>query len=146
MKRFLLLTEALRYSAQMKTITLTCTSRPSDFLPPNSLFYSADLCLQLTPVQSFNISGQKNTQTQPPNNNCENKRATELAESQGQLQSLIKQGIMGLYGDYHYRPLYESSTNIFVPLSSCSMILCGLHVAAGHEAAFIKSILQSYPF
>lgn len=33
-----------------------------------------------------------------------------------------------------------------VPLSSYSMILCGLHVAAGHEAAFIKSILQSYPF
>lgn len=33
-----------------------------------------------------------------------------------------------------------------VPLSSCSTILAGLHVAAGHEAAFIKSILQFYPF
>lgn len=58
---------------------------------------------------------KKITQTEPPNNNCENKRATELAESQGRLQSLIKQGIMGLYGDYHYRPLCESSTNIFCP-------------------------------
>lgn len=57
--------------------------------------------------------GQKKNKWHP-NNNCENKRATELVESQGQLQSLIKQGIMGLYGDYHYRPLHESSTIIFL--------------------------------
>lgn len=94
-----------------------------------SLFHSSDWRLQLTLVKSFSLSGQENTQTLPPNNNCENKRATELAESQGQLQSLIKQGIMGLYGDYHYRPLYESSTNIFCPpelmLNDSLRITCG---------------------
>lgn len=84
-------------------------------LSPNSSFYGWDLRLKLTPVEHFDISGQKITQSEPPNNNCENKRATELAESQGQLQSLIKQGIMGLYGDYHYRPLCQSSPNIFCP-------------------------------
>lgn len=82
-----------------------------------------------SPLTSFSTSGQKITPTEPPNNNCENKRATELAESQGQLQSLIKQGIMGLYGDYHYRPLYESSTNIFCPpelvLNDSLRITCG---------------------
>lgn len=128
-KRFLLVTEALCYSAQMKTITLTWMSRQSVFLLSYSLFYGRNLCLKLTPVQSFNISGQKITQTEPLNNNCENKRATELAESQGQLQSLIKQGIMGLYGDYHYRPLYEPSTNIFCPpelmLNDSWRITCG---------------------
>lgn len=129
MKRFLLLTGALCYSAQTQTVMLTWMSRPRDFLLSNSLFHSRDRCLKLTPVKSFNISGQKITQTEPPNNNCENKRATELAESQGQLQSLIKQGIMGLYGDYHYRPLYESSTNIFCPpelmLNDSLRITCG---------------------
>lgn len=45
MKRFLLLTVALHYSAQMKTIMLTWTSRLSEFLPSNSLYYSRDLCL-----------------------------------------------------------------------------------------------------
>ncbi len=129
MKRFLLLTEALYYTAQTETIMLTWMSRLSEFLPSNSLFDSHGLCFLLTPVKSFNISGQKNTKTLLPNNNCENKRATELAESQGQLQSLIKQGIMGLYGDYHYRPLYESSTNIFCPpelvLNDSLRITCG---------------------
>lgn len=75
---------------------------------------------QLTPVKSFSVSGQKNTQTLSQKNNCENKRATELAESQGQHQSLIKQGIMGLYGDYHYRPLHESSAKFFLSPWACA--------------------------
>lgn len=44
----------------------------------------------------------------------------KLAEFQFQLRSLIKQGIMGLYGDYHYRPLEESSPNVFFFLSPWS--------------------------
>lgn len=129
MKRFPLLTEALHNSAPIQTLSRTWTSLQSKSLPPNSSFYGWDLRLKLTPVEHFDISGQKITQSEPPNNNCENKRATELAESQGQLQSLIKQGIMGLYGDYHYRPLCESSLNIFCPpelmLNDSCRITCG---------------------
>lgn len=38
----------------------------------------------------------------------------ELLRSPDRLWSLIKQGIMGLYGDYHYRPLEQSSQNVFL--------------------------------
>lgn len=37
-----------------------------------------------------------------------------LLQSPDRLWSLIKQGIMGLYGDYHYRPLERSSANVFL--------------------------------
>lgn len=41
-------------------------------------------------------------------------RCTKLLQSPDQLWSLIKQGINGLYGDYHYRPLEQSSQNVFL--------------------------------
>lgn len=70
-----------------------------------------------------------------------NERAIKVASTPGQLCLLIKQGIMGLQGGSHYRPLEESSSRcLFVSQSSRSGILDGLHMAVGHEAALIKSI------
>lgn len=70
-----------------------------------------------------------------------NERAIKVASTPGQLCLLIKQGIMGLQGGSHYRPLEESSGRcLFVSQSSHSGILNGLHMAVGHVAALIKSI------
>ncbi len=49
-----------------------------------------------------------------PFRNATASRCTKLLQSPDQLWSLIKQGINGLYGDYHYRPLEQSSQNVFL--------------------------------
>lgn len=49
-----------------------------------------------------------------PFRNASASRRTKLLQSPDRLWSLIKQGISGLYGDYHYRPLEQSSQNVFL--------------------------------
>lgn len=97
------------------------------------------ICLQVTIFVCWTIGQKvpKIASKQKPNN----ERAIKVASTPGQLCLLIKQGIMGLQGGSHYRPLEESSGRcLFVSQSSRSGILDGLHMAVGHEAALIKSI------
>lgn len=53
-------------------------------------------------------------QKKKPFRNASASRRTKLLQSPDRLWSLIKQGISGLYGDYHYRPLEQSSQNVFL--------------------------------
>lgn len=55
-----------------------------------------------------------NNRRKKPFRNATASRCTKLLQSPDQLWSLIKQGINGLYGDYHYRPLEQSSQNVFL--------------------------------
>lgn len=55
-----------------------------------------------------------NNRRKTPFRNATASRRTKLLQSPDQLWSLIKHGINGLYGDYHYRPLEQSSQNVFL--------------------------------
>lgn len=55
-----------------------------------------------------------NNRRKKPFRNASASRRTKLLQSPDRLWSLIKQGISGLYGDYHYRPLEQSSQNVFL--------------------------------